>query len=352
MSTLGQIRLVIVFAALLWRPAYAQFDFFQITALQDGGDCCVFPFIGSERGISEERINIYLQLMELDQLLLTPEGNPFKEIQYEEDGQLTGIDHWSFQMLRNDRRVLSLSVDKAWIGLRYNWDRVYYNFDSQTGEYVTMSALFAEDKAGVETVLEKHYLLRLDELYQDSTLTKSDRENLAKVADTDWQNMVGFSILPEGLLVDLFSQLYHWDQAIFGDEISFLVPWAALQPYLSSYGLWLLSDDRDPFERPNFPHRHQVMQGTIGQYPIVFILYNTPNALYESFMAKYAYSKYGKAISLYGNMTSAGDLQLDEECEELDCPVFSLNWKDSGEIEGQWYSSDGQRTLLVQLDRL
>jgi hypothetical protein len=288
-----------------------------------------------------------------------------------------GSSDFSFSVLRNDDRILTLEINAEGCGAYCENYSMQYNFDVATGRMIFASDIFTP--AGGAKLFKQNLAKRLTEysraiagLNRDAVANRKKKGDAtpwpqplsADKQDEEEERIVSTIGMYESCMESMRSPDYgkyymaETSLKIEGESVTFLygrcsnhanralddvddqkVAYriADLAPYFTAYGKYLLMSG--PQAAPRAEPYRQILQGRVGQAAITLELSgrNDDNSLSGS----YFYDKYRKPIALSGRVN--GDVVELTESESSDTPKPLIRATiRSDRLEGQWI---GNKTL-------
>ena len=254
-----------------------------------------------------------------------------------------------FEVLRNDGKVLSLSIDKEGCGAYCESYSTYYNFDAQTGRSIGLTDLLTTE--AWET-LKKQLVNERQEQIKKAIADLNQRIKKEKDPDGDYAGMVQqyeecapliadpayasktFSINSKSVMFIRERCSNHASRALddLGDFAN-AHDFNSLKPYLTGYGKALLLNEGNA-DAPKSPLK-QVLHGTLGGKQPITVLLTEDESTPQSVTGFYFYDKYRQKIALTG--TYQGDtLTLTEaDAEGKTVATIKLNSVQDG-LKGEW----------------
>jgi hypothetical protein len=300
-----------------------------------------------------KRINTCMYFDEIEQIPPESLSSHIENFDY-------GLVSISYDIIRKDSILLSLSINSAGIGATYNEHTTYYNFDLKTGRYISAVDLFVSSK-------KKLFADRLLLDFQKEILKCYKEFNSKRPAErrnTDsiyYDKSDGWSVGDFGFgdrfgrFNPAYLQYLGDDFSIQKDSIIFIIeslskyfddvrvsyPFDSLSDYLSEYGKHIIFGHYSKHTQP-FSVKKQVYYGLVGNRNIVLFFQchsrNEVNGVYY-------YEKYKKPITVYGHFDGK-ELTLNESegigQKEKTVATIRATVINSG-FEGFW--SDSIKTL-------
>lgn len=328
------------------------------------------PYVQSDNAKLAQRINslIYLHMLELPAPAKLQDG--LKE-QKTEEGVRPPSD-LSFEVGRNDERILALSVSAEGCGAYCENYTVYFNFDATTGRHMTSSDIFTP--AGSAKLLKQLDAMRLvrvkaeivrlrndakaaqaaksttkgkvpareEDTYFDDAITMYE-QCVASRTDPEWakyRNLESDKMkISKDAVTFIREQCSNHALRALDDVGNIANPFSLkdLAPHLSEYGKALLLGEGKT--APASGPYNQVLIGKVGQAPITLRLgaRNADNSL----SATYYYNKFRKPIQLFGTVT--GNVLELEESDSSSKVLAVIRATISGEsLSGYWIGNSRQ----------
>lgn len=347
----------------------------------------VMPFVASVRTEVAARINDALYM---DLVGIPAPTDPGKIFRFpagaqptDAESELDGTNSIAFRTLRNDDRVLSLSIEREGCGAYCEEYTTSYNFDAETGRVFDANDVFTPaGRIRIAKLMtqerKKQYGVMIKTL--NAQLAKQGKASRTRPSSEDVDDLKARIELNQGCLADMSS-----DTETAGDPgenfryLRFAVPDAnsvqftaercsnhasralddvgdvsltlsgdKLDGMLTAYGRYLLRDGERPKEAPSL--FGLFLHGRIGQSPVAIRIGSGSDG--HSLSAVYYYEKYRLPIALTGSME--GDRIVLTSAKKGGDPdpssteTFELT-RHGTAFTGQWRKQDMQRPVSFSL---
>ncbi len=321
------------------------------------------PYVQSDNAKLAQRINnsLFLEMLELPAPARLQDGLKEKQVQ---EG-ISPIADITFEVGRNDERILALSVGAEGCGAYCENYTTFFNFDAATGRRVVAEDIFTT--VGGAKLFKQLNAARLARVKAEIAKTrkeakaengkpqsKEDQETFSNKIEM-YQRCIAAMTDPE---MAKYWNLGSDKMKIGSDAITFVrgrcsnhalralddiddmdnaFPIKDLTPHLSVYGNALLLGGGNAV--PGGGPFNQVLVGKVGQSPITIRL--GPRNSDDSVSGIYYYDRYRTPIALFGKL-SGGVLTLEEsDSKDKVLPVIRVTI--SGEsLKGSWIGSGKQ----------
>jgi len=336
---------LILFACIAL-PLQAQY--FSITKLAGTDTGIQFPyFLRSADTFISKRINTTLFLSELEILPKDTPNNIDEVVGLNKDG--FGKNAISYHVYRNDEKLLSVVFHNSASGLTtYYWSS-YYTFNAQNGSLIPLKDLIAPNKYAqfiklVEGKGRLHILQQIPEM--DHGIDTVEMQQMTEEVSACFNNVVfeNYFVNGDTLFIDqtdCLGKLYFvmgWDMAV---PLSI----HELAPLLSAYGNAIFIKQHNDIGNLKSNRLPQLMKGSIGKYPIAFILRDDGN---KNVSGIYAYTSKGLGIKVDGTLAD-GILNLIEyDSNQNEIATIKGTLK-HGTILGIWRHNKTTKQLPVRL---
>ncbi len=341
-------------SVLLCLAGAAQAQLLTVNSLAYNGE---MPYVESGNAAVAQRINaiIYLDMLEIPPPAKRQNGLRAKK----SDVGVQPVSDLSFEVVRNDARVLALAIGAEGCGAYCEHYTSHFNFDATSGRHLLGADLFTP--TGAQTLSQQVAKARIarvnaqirsmNKRVQKGVSKTQTKEDVAQFADAitmyedcaaqmsvsdktpDPKRVLATMKIGQTALTFIGGRCSNHAMRALDDLDTFenTVSLAQLEPHLSAYGKFLLMDGTkaDPVGGPF----NQILFGTVGSAPITLRL-GAPNGDH-SVGGLYYYNKYQTPISLSGRV-SGNTLELMESASN-EQPQPMLRATVSGEtLKGQW----------------
>ncbi|MBC7719178.1 MAG: hypothetical protein H7Z77_05240 [Chitinophagaceae bacterium] len=286
---------------------------------------------------------------------------------------IDGTASQSFKIMRNDGRVLSITLDAEGCGAYCEGYQSSHSFDAATGQLLTAYQLFSP--AGQRAISQRMglhasqlYKKQLRALAKESKTTTEDVEDRIALNESCLQQALETKRTPladnafnlrielsnHHLLLERGRCSNHAMRSLddVGD-ITLVLPYQDVAQHLSAYGKALLLDaTSNPLNTSSLPAEPlfgQLLRGNIGEVAITMLVKKDNNNVIRG---HYYYDKYGKSIELQGSQRGQS-IELVETPENPNGeakPAADMKLTRSGnQLTGQWISRTKLKTQVVRL---
>ena len=337
-------------------PISSSAQIFMIETIEkktESGAILSFPRL-MDGTCQSEKINKYLQALELDLILTKEESDPFKNINAEK------MDHLDFEILVNDESLFSILFKKERCHSACQYDYSSYSFDANTGNALGWADLFNPYKLKELDQLVKEKMIRFlnDKIEsQEATIEYLSGEELMNTQYLIQQ------IKTCKTYVETADNIGHEDLILSDHSISFngwecphlqeqpsdylesycnWLPYSLFEDYLTDYGKSVFGFSQQKTSSSN--NYGKLYSGTVdNQYPISLILY--PYTDDETIIrAAYVYDKYGAIIPIRGQFNN-NQLSLNSFNNS---ETFDLTFTPDG-LVGFWTNERTQKQFPIML---
>lgn len=316
-----------------------QSNFFKIKNISKD-DSFSFPLFSGENNYVLNKINIHLQLSELDLLVGAEKKDIFEIVSFDYGTIYGGKKSMVYDVLANNSKNLSLRFWQSSCGATcYYWVK-YYNYNTQNGDLYVLNDFFAPlnwynfkryvDVKRIENTKKKLTELKrlgvnikpflwiyesiknddLTDFYFDNDSIYFDDENLFSKNDKfdGLQNITGIAI----------KDIKQWLNE-FGN--SALLTGKELKTFVSSF---------EP----------QLYNGSIGNQYEFFMLFRSSYS--NEFIGNYAYKKHGKGIQLRGEIIDS-TFHFKEKNNDFQDVATIIFQKIESSLTGYWQDNNGKK---------
>ncbi len=220
-----------------------------------------FPVFHSPAdSIVEIKINVFLQLFELQLLADKDETNLFKELRITDDSIVFGATSLIFEVIENSDKILSVAVSKEWCGASCNHWTAYYNFNSGNGDMMSIYDFIEKDKINIAISVINgkrtfNFLNQLKNLNSEQAI-----DTTAVFNEIDNSNLDFFYFRNDSLFISDEECLSKFEKAYYDLNMITGFSTAELKPYLNEYGKTVLSiskKDISKFSGNKFPQLYK-----------------------------------------------------------------------------------------------
>lgn len=275
----------------------------------------------------------------------------------ESDVGLTGL---SYEVVRNDGRILSLLIHRDFIGAYPWWLVNTCSFDLTTGDVLTWHSLFTSTgyndvNTKILHVRDRIVKNKLRSLHKDmvegnSQLDESTFEVIKEYFDGCRENIDPnhLQITKATIAPDDQECLQHYLRFY---DLSWIteIPIRSIKNDLNGYGKWLLRLS-DTLTASSTEPISYFLTGKIGTYPITAEL--LPGEEDSTIHGYYYYNSRKEFIPIHGHILTDRSIEFEEQIEDSGPKDPRPTWR--GELKnnsftGTWTDASGKRSLPIEL---
>ncbi|MFK8272347.1 hypothetical protein [Capnocytophaga canimorsus] len=304
---------------------YAQ-QLIKIEPVSDKYDDFEFPIISCEDKYVESKINILLQLSEIELLIDKKENNIFQRIAL--DSTANGKSFMKYEVLSNFDRNVALCFDQIANSYTLHYWNQYYNFNPRNGDLYHLKDFFnTADFEAFKTFVSKQRIAdfapQITDEYQKYILQYIEEDNL-----------MDFYFNESDLFFDAYN-LIHKNDKTFGFSTITKISISEITHWLNDFGKAVLIGGKD-IKQYRSSNDLQLYEGTIAEkYPFYMI--------FNSYRGIYAYKKYRKGIHLLPKEQSNDTFSFQEyDRKDDNAKDNTLTFKrNNNTLTGFWISETG-----------
>jgi hypothetical protein len=344
-----------LFCSLMVGQALAQLHVDSLNDTQ--GDVSLkFPLVKGGDAAATQRINTWLQVTQLRKIPGKYRQHPFEDI-VPQHGSTQGVDALDYAVKGNTPSYLSLEIEGEYVGASVNPFSLSYNFDTKSGELITLQDVFSPQ--GLTQFTQRVRAKRLKRL--DDYLAKAKRDgsvddggDAMKMYTTCRERFAAddltaghLNLSKDTLTLSADCATTHYQQAVADDLGAFenSYPFSTLKDLLSDYGRCVLIDQRTDCHYVRHDRSSGIFHGSLdGRYPITLVFVQ-PGYGYSG----YSYDKFGKLIELSGGLKEDGTYHFSERPEKGPSAEFVLRREQDGSLKGSWTQQGKSKSLSVEL---
>lgn len=292
----------------------------------------------------ERKINLLLQLSELEVVKSKGINNIFKKISFDNGTIYGGKVSIDYKIHNNSKKALSIQFNESSCGATCSYWVKYYNFNSGTGELFQLKDLFTEQGyqafyriAKIKRVANfKKELLKLD------SIERNYFNDIISCYEND--NLTDFYIKNNNIFID-GENCFSKNQKFNGFTTVTRFKLKYFKKYLNSFGRSLFGLSEDFIGDFNSNSLPQLFEGKIADEKVIMVL----NFDFENDLkAEYTYEKYGIGIYLEGTLED--EKLILNEIKNSDLKKGSIKADYNGNtIIGNW--SDKKNSYKVFLSK-
>jgi len=340
-------RHLTIILTILWTTTFGQDGFLKIEKISEGEEFH-FPIIQCTDKLVEEKINVHLQLGELD-LLKGKEKKSIFEVTSINNGTIYGgkvsID---YKILSNTDKILSIKFNQSSCGMTCAYWVRYHNFNPKNGDRYGLKDFFDDtDYKTFRDILtpirQEKIKKQIDELIKSGDKLEHLEEYLySYIADDELDE---FYFTSDSIYFDNENLLNKHDKFWDLDHIT-AVSIESIQHLLNDFGKSALQTGTDlkSFRSMTEP---QLYEGTLDDKSNFYLLFK--NNYQNNYIGTYAYKKYGRAIGLEGKLEN--DKYVFNERNDNNKEVATIAFKQNGiSLTGTWRDKN-QKELTLKASR-
>jgi hypothetical protein len=314
-----------------------------------------------------EKINIFLQIEELEQAPNGYKEHPFEKVTYDTNRCCNGVNFVSWKKNETPHNIFSLTLTKeALTGFT-----VTHNFDARTGNKLMLKDIFSEvGTKEIQKILHNHIRAKIDNFLAGLKKSLDEKINEGGKENDDDENRAKAQI-------DLYQNCFHYKyeldleyvECVFEDkemtiaieecsvrvnraiddlgEFSVSLSYDEIEKYMSEYGKSLLSRGKNEVTSSPNPCG-KIFKGKINsRYPITAIvtkIYSDDN----SPTIYYWYDKEKIPIEWHGKYKNKHLTLTEREKGNLVANI-DAKWVDN-KIVGTWTKAGTQKALKLELE--
>lgn len=367
--------LIVIFTVLTicssW--TFAQTTKFQIKDLTPLYEKNKFPHVISKTNPQiAEKINIFLQLENLNQLPGVYKIHPFEKVASDPNNCCSYVEFYEWKQYKTPNNILSLQLAGEANGAYPEGFENYYNFDLQTGNPILLTDIFsANGLAKIDDVVNRRirieingYLKKLRKELKLSKLKKEEKDDLLE-KESMYQTCV--ESVGKGDLKDY--EYYFSNNSItfirgrcsphalraiddlweFENKFSY----KEIESYLSNYGKSLMKGQKSSYISST--PEAKLFKGKInGKFPITAII----TKIYEdsSLNMQYWYDNNKIPIELNGDFKNnhftlvENDHHSEEEAKWIPKANIQADWLNNHKIIGTWTNYQTKEVFKIELE--
>lgn len=328
---------------LLWTTSTGQDNFLKIENYSDGEEFH-FPIIQSTDKIVEEKINVHLQLGEL-QLIKGKEKKSIFEVSSIDNGTIYGGKvSIVYSVLVNTDKILSIKFDQSSCGATCGYWVRYHNFNPQNGDRYVLKDFFNDTNyrtfKSILTPIRQFKIKKQIEQHSRSGEKLEHLENYlcAFIADDELDD---FYFTSDSLYFDNENLLNKHDKFLDLDHIT-AISIESIKHLLNDLGKAALISGKDLKTYRSFTEP-QLYEGTIAGKSHFYLLFKMDDQ--NNCVGIYAYKKYGRAIELDGKLENNEYVFIEgnDTSEETARIIFR---QDGINLSGSWKDIKGTTLTL------
>ena len=330
-------------------------DYFSTKIIRKDKDFA-FPLFWQSNNIGvENRINRFLQLSELSQLVRHT-SNIFKQTSIDDGTIYGGKTSLISTIYSNNRSVLSIGFDESSCGMTCAYWHRYHNFNPGNGDRIELKDLFNKKNYGK---FRKLVFTKRAKAYRKDVLRNvpiKDRQYMMDQSGLlEDDDLSDFYILKDSIAIDGENFLSK-NNKFFGLNMYVKFYLSEFKPLLNDYGKAVFGLSVVPLELYHSASLPQLFEGRVNdKWPFVMVM-DTDGVTEASGI--YAYLRYGVGIDLQGTVSDSGELIFSERILTKARPEIQWlhegTYEDNGTIQsrlqgsrliGTWTSRDKTTTL-------
>lgn len=337
-KTILTLSLLLFWAAL---AAQTSFSSIQNISIEDFD----FPAVTTANKKVDEKINIHLQLSELDLIKGHEKKNIFEKVTFNNGTIYGGKVFITYDVLQNTDRNLAIKFTESSCGATCAYWVQYYNFNPQNGDrYFTQDFFTPEDLKRFQLIIIPRRKEKIQKQIQELLAAGEELEQLNDYIHIaiEEDDLDDFYFTNDSIFFDNENLLNKHDKAWDLDHITgFSI--AEIKHLLNPFGQAALLTGTG-LENYQSTIEPQLYEGKIGSAAEFYLLFR--NDYEKSYSGTYAYKKYGKAINLYGKETN-GKYELKEQNDNFDDVATITFQKEKSTLSGFWTNNKNKKLVFT-----
>ena len=336
-------RHLTIILTILWTTTFGQSNFLKIEKISEGEEFH-FPIIRCTDKLVEEKINVHLQLGELD-LIKGKEKKSIFEVTTFNNGTIYGgkvsID---YEVLANTDKILSIKFNQSSCGMTCAYWVRYHNFNPINGDRYGLKDFFNDTnykifKSIITPLRQNKIKEQIKQLIKSGDKLEHLEEYLYSYIEDD--DLDDFFFTSDSLYFDNENLLNKHDKFWDLDHIT-AVSIETIKHLLNDFGKSALitGENLETFRSMTEP---QLYDGTLNDKSNFYLLFK--NNYQNNYIGTYAYKKYGRAIGLEG-MLENEEYVFNERNDNND-EVATILFRQNGiNLTGTWNDKKGTKLTL------
>lgn len=336
-------RHLTIILTILWTTTFGQSNFLKIEKISEGEEFH-FPIIQCTDKLVEEKINVHLQLGELD-LIKGKEKKSIFEVTTFNNGTIYGgkvsID---YEVLANTEKILSIKFNQSSCGATCAYWVRYHNFNPKNGDRYGLKDFFNDTnykifKSIITSLRQNKIKEQIKQLIKSGDKLEHLEEYLYSYIEDD--DLDDFYFTSDSLYFDNENLLNKHDKFWDLDHIT-AVSIETIKHLLNDFGKSALitGENLETFRSMTKP---QLYEGTLNDKSNFYLLFK--NNYQDNYIGTYAYKKYGRAIGLEGKLENE-DYVFNERNDNND-EVATIIFRQNGiNLTGTWNDKKGTKLTL------
>lgn len=322
--------------------ASAQKDYLKIEKESEGE--FHFPIIHSKNKIVEEKINVHLQLGELNCVKGKEKHSIFEEISRDKSADHIVKSSIDFSILQNTERNLSLRLYQSSCNEKCDYWVTYHNFNPQNGDRYVLSDFFEEESYSTfRTIVSEKRIHELQTQITELKKTVKSAKYLEEYIYTDIisDNLESFYFTEDSIYFDNENLIADADKFLELNHIT-AISIESIDSLLNNFGkvVFLTGRNLKNFRSISEP---QLYEGVIDNSTTFYFLYKKD--IDDTYLGTCMYKKKGKRTSLIGTLTESEFtfMEYSEDAEESN----TITFKKAGHfLIGRYKGKDGKFVLF------
>jgi hypothetical protein len=332
-----------IILTILWTTAFGQSNFLKIKKISEGEEFH-FPIIQCTDKLVEEKINVHLQLGELD-LIKGKERKSIFEVTTFNNGTIYGgkvsID---YEVLANTDKTLSIKFNQSSCGATCAYWVRYHNFNPKNGDRYGLKDFFNDTnyeifKSIITPLRQNKIKEQIKQLIKSGDKLEHLEEYLYSYIEND--DLDDFYFTSDSLYFDNENLLNKHDKFWDLDHIT-AISIETIKHLLNDFGKSALITgvNLETFSSMTEP---QLYEGTLNDKSKFYLLFK--NNYQNNYIGTYAYKKYGRAIGLEGKLENE-EYVFNEHNDNND-EVATIIFRQNGiNLTGTWNDKKGTKLTL------
>jgi hypothetical protein len=328
---------------ILWTTTFGQDNYLKIHKISEGQEF-YFPIIYSTDKLVEEKINVHLQLSELD-LIKGKEKKSIFEVTSFNNGTIYGgkvsID---YNILANTAKLFSIKFNQSSCGATCAYWVRYHNFNPQNGDKYGLKDFFNHKnyndfKKIVTPIRQEKIKKQIEDLIQSGDKLEHLEEYLYNYIDDD--DLDDFYFTSDSIYFDNENLLNKNDKFWDLDHVT-SISIESIRHLLNDLGesALITGNNLKTYRSSTEP---QLYEGTLDNKSNFYLLFK--NDYENNYIGTFAYKKYGRAIGLDGKLED--DEFIFNARNNKNDKMATITFRQNGSnLKGIWKDKKGKNLML------
>ena len=337
-----------IILAIIWTTTTGQTNYLKIETISK--KYFDFPVIHTADKLVQEKINVHLQLAELELIKGKETKDIFEVVSINHGTIYGGKVSINFYILNNTEKNLAVKFNQSSCGMTCAYWNRYYNFNPQNGDRYVLQDFFTDSnyilfKNYITPIRQQKIKKQIDELKKSEEIEYETIEYLEEYlyGYIEEDDLDDFYFTSDSLFFDNYNLLHKNDKFLYDFYHLTGIPVKDIQHLLNDFGksALLTGENLKNFQAITEP---QLYEGTIGNKSHFYLLFR--NSYENDFYGIYAYKKYGKGINLDGKLVNNrfSFTEHDDNYEEIADITFK---KDKTALTGYWQDKKGNKLIFT-----